>query len=748
MAGQYRFKDSNGNIIAQISASVDGVISFSGSQVDFSQANTISLGEVQLAGTASNALLLDGFDSQAFAFTSSIHPFTSSTNSRLNSIETISASNINRLNSLEEKTGSLATTGSNTFFGTQVFSGSVYVKENLIVQGSSSLQNITASAVDIGTNRIILNVDNPSVRYAGISVYDSGSTSGTGSLWWDSLNNHWLYEHPADSGAPYNSAILISGPKNAGNLGEETELVSNFVMKAVGGDHISASAIFDNGSTISLKSNTEITGSTSFTGFTLTNGVVYLGGQNTLQSTDKPHLFRINGGGLGISANNEGEGPQPIYLYTSGTQRLTILGDGKIGIGITNPIGYESSDLVMQLHNSTAGGSATRSMIRLTNSSSGNTFGNGSWVGIDSTLDFYIVNSEVANIQFQTQAVEKMRITSDGKIGIGTTSPNYILDVNHADSYSMARFSTGGSQAQMLLQTSNATGYALYQSKTSGSVHTWQAGAWADGTYRIGQAGVGDYIHISTTGRLGIGTTPWTNFTIGTQAAGTGTSSPVCMSLGSTFGTNAVGSNMKIRLYDAVSAPQFIYGLGISSGLLEITCAQDGQIGFFKNSTSTPTRLGGFSNDGHFTIPSQPYFKYGIDTINLTGTAVRFGTDWGFGVKTTRDSVDSPYFNKANGRFTAPVTGNYLFGVTIMRNDTTGTGPVDFQIVKNQSSPIGQSSGGTYGRGYQQTYSSAYEQVSITVPIRLTAGDYISLDFTGTMSIYEDDSWFYGILLG
>jgi hypothetical protein len=116
MAGQYRFKDSNGNIVAQISASVDGVISFSGSQVNFSEANTINLGNVQLAGTASNALLLDGFDSQAFAFTSSIHPFTasiagtntftSSTTARLNSIETISASNISRLNSIETITAS------------------------------------------------------------------------------------------------------------------------------------------------------------------------------------------------------------------------------------------------------------------------------------------------------------------------------------------------------------------------------------------------------------------------------------------------------------------------------------------------------------------------------------------------------------------------------------------------------------------------------------------------------------------
>jgi hypothetical protein len=211
---------------------------------------------------------IENFTSSTSARLSSIETITSSNTARINSLETFSASvdtlntaQNSRLTSLEIKTGSLATTGSNTFFGTQTFSGSVYIKENLIVQGSSSLQSITASAVDIGTNQIILNVDNPAVRFAGISVYDSGSTQGTGSLWWDSTQNHWLYEHPSDSAAPYNSAILISGPKNAGNLGEELGLVNNYIVKAVGGDHISSSAIYDDGSTIALKSNTEVTGS-------------------------------------------------------------------------------------------------------------------------------------------------------------------------------------------------------------------------------------------------------------------------------------------------------------------------------------------------------------------------------------------------------------------------------------------------------------------------------------------------------
>jgi hypothetical protein len=153
------------------------------------------------------------------------------------------------------------------------------------------------------------------------------------------------------------------------------------------------------------------------------------------------------------------------------------------------------------------------------------------------------------------------------------------------------------------------------------------------------------------------------------------------------------------------------------------------------------------TSSGALQVPNQPYFKYGIGTKTIT-SAVRFGTDWGFTVSTDRDSIDSPNFNKANGRFTAPVAGTYMFGVTIMRNNNVGAGPIDFQIVKNEASVIGQSSSSTYGRGYAGNYTVIYEQCTIVVPIRLSANDYVALDFTGDMSTYNDDSWFYGYLLG
>lgn len=178
--------------------------------------------------------------------------YTSSLDAKLSTLSTYTSSVDDKLTNLINKTGSYATTGSGTYYGTQVFSGSVYIQNDLIVLGSSSISNISASSVSIGDNQILLNTFTPAIRFGGISVIDSGSTGGTGSLWWDSVNNHWLYEHPADSEAAYNSAMLIAGPKNTGNLGEEVGLTSGKLTVAVGSDHISSSQISDDGATVTI----------------------------------------------------------------------------------------------------------------------------------------------------------------------------------------------------------------------------------------------------------------------------------------------------------------------------------------------------------------------------------------------------------------------------------------------------------------------------------------------------------------
>ena len=183
----------------------------------------------------------------------------------------LSASIDVRLDGIE---ANYATTGSNTFKGTQVFSGSLFVTENLVVFGSSSLVNVTASAVSVGTNTIVLNTSSPAVRFGGISVADSGSGGGTsGSLFWDSLNNNWLYQHPLGGGESAMSAMLISGPKNSGSLGDELHITPGKIMVAVGDDHIGDSIISQTSNVITLAGDLITTGVISGS-ISATNGVV------------------------------------------------------------------------------------------------------------------------------------------------------------------------------------------------------------------------------------------------------------------------------------------------------------------------------------------------------------------------------------------------------------------------------------------------------------------------------------------
>jgi hypothetical protein len=184
----------------------------------------------------------------------------SSVATQISTIQTNTGSSNARLTNIENKTGSLATTGSNTFFGTQTFSGSLYVANDLIVQGSSSIQYISASSVSIGTNIVQLNTANPSVRFAGLTITDSGSVGGSGSFLYDSVQDEFIFVHRGN-GTNITSSHFVLGPETYDNLGNETYLTNNRLSKGTGKEHIVDSNITDDGTTISLGSNINVTGS-------------------------------------------------------------------------------------------------------------------------------------------------------------------------------------------------------------------------------------------------------------------------------------------------------------------------------------------------------------------------------------------------------------------------------------------------------------------------------------------------------
>ena len=241
------YTSSNDSKIAAIQTATSSLNSFT------SSINTTIKNKLNSDGVISGSIQVD------LTSTTNYSTFSSS-------IATTDAGQDTRLNSIEGKTGSYATTGSNRFNGNQTITGSLIVTENLTVYGSSSITYVTASQLAVSNSFISVNVFEPAERFGGIKVYDSGSSSATASLAWDSLNNRWIYQNV--SGALYNGAMLISGPRNTGSLGDEPSMTSGKIVKSVGGDHIDNSIMNETSGVIYITGSLSATGTVGGTNIT------------------------------------------------------------------------------------------------------------------------------------------------------------------------------------------------------------------------------------------------------------------------------------------------------------------------------------------------------------------------------------------------------------------------------------------------------------------------------------------------
>jgi hypothetical protein len=245
------------NLSSSLSSSI-GDLSSSVATTTSGLSSSVAITTLNLSSSVSSSI---GSLSSSIATTTNTlsSSVSSSIGSLSGSVATTTSGLGGRITTIE---GNYATTGSNVFVGSQVITGSLYITTDLIVQGSSSLQNITASAVSIGTNVVILNTATPALRFAGVSVQDSGSNVGvTGSILWDGLCNRWVYSNP--SGIGYSGGMLLSGPRSS-TLGSESPLTCNYVAKSGGGDHLYDSCIIDDGTTTCIKNNLVTTGTACF----------------------------------------------------------------------------------------------------------------------------------------------------------------------------------------------------------------------------------------------------------------------------------------------------------------------------------------------------------------------------------------------------------------------------------------------------------------------------------------------------
>ena len=164
-------------------------------------------------------------------------------------------------------------------------------------------------------------------------------------------------------------------------------------------------------------------------------------------------------------------------------ERMRILANGNVGIGTASPstkLDVEKNEnalTAIKVKNTDTGtgsradliAESSSSSMRVVATSSGYT-GVSGWsdagiISTDSgTSGGLIFNAQTAHLSFQTATNERMRITSAGNVGIGTTSPNEKLDVNGAvvispntDGKETFRFTTGAVDDARLFMKSDTT---------------------------------------------------------------------------------------------------------------------------------------------------------------------------------------------------------------------------------------------------------------------------------------------------
>ena len=290
----------------------------------------------------------------------------------------------------------------------------LYIKQN------SVYPTISGDARSIYSNSILPSTFTGSVSI-GKSALPTNALEVLGNVKFDSYGSGTITGTPTQRLGVDASGNVIEIPIGSGAV--DGAGTTNFVTKWLDTDTVGDSVIFDNGTNVGIGTTNpgyklEIDGTLKSTGrsYLATNGpssVVQIGGSNS--TITQLNLLSSAVGGSYIAATNS------FAINVDNSTSVKILPNGNFGIGTTSP----TQDLT--LYKSSGD---TNFLISSNNGASQIFFGDTESDNIGKIDYDHSDNS----LNFVVNAAERMRITSTGNVGIGTTSPTNKLDIRQSTS--------------------------------------------------------------------------------------------------------------------------------------------------------------------------------------------------------------------------------------------------------------------------------------------------------------------------
>jgi hypothetical protein len=366
-----------------------------------------------------------------------------------------------------------------------------------------------------------------------------------------------------------------------------------------------------------------------------------------------------------------------------------------------------------------------------------------------------------------------MRIEGTGNVGIGTASPTNSTNYNTLD----IRGTNGGQiiagrvayQDFFMYTTNSAANIGAlndlsFKAGTTGSMSTPSLYLKDGGSVGIGTASPSGKLHVATTSgdpinialqnserywkmQTDAGLLTFNDVSAGDLARmtldtggdvgiGTGTTSPASRLEIKDNASNNYSTQM--RLSQGYSTVYSTIGSNFG-GAMTINAGQGSTTANLNFSLNGTNRMK-IDVNGRVTMPYQPAFKAAWGSRAATGSGRLLSTNASDTLATGRDEFNTgSHFSTATGKFTAPVAGTYVLGFQAMRHGNNGSA-LECRIKKN--------GGAMWARAYQGAFDQAHQYWSIVTTTKCAAGDYFQVYIGPSTSIYNDDTYFYGHLIG